>query len=308
MDDRNDIHSEEAGRRDREVSRVLLDHVASIAERAGATAIFLPEDTLEDDAAAHLRPPSGCGVVRVGRGGEAATGHVRLPDVPLTRMSQIKLSVFLALSQGIINTGDTIVYVAGPPGKGAADTLFVTEVSHESEMFAYLPDVAQIPAGVRPEVVSRVVDMAVEIGAEGREGKPVGALFVIGDTGRVMGLTKQLVLNPFQGYPEDRRNVLDPALEETVKEFSAVDGAFIVRGDGVVESCGTFLMTTVAGETLPQGLGSRHHVASGITAATDAIAVSVSESTGTVTIFRGGKIVTEVEKPRKLGRAAPVAW
>ena len=48
--------------------------------------------------------------------------------------------------------------------------------------------------------------------------------------------------------------------------------------------------------SLPQGLGARHHAAAGITAVTEAIAITVSESTGTVTIFRHGLIVTEIEK------------
>lgn len=68
-----------------------------------------------------------------------------------------------------------------------------------------------------------------------------------------------------------------------------------------MEACGTFLK--VAGDEehqLPQGLGARHSAAAAITAVTDSFAITVSESTGTVTVFRGGKIVTELEKPRSL--------
>ena len=34
---------------------------------------------------------------------------------------------------------------------------------------------------------------------------------------------------------------------------------------------------------------------------TDALAITVSESTGTVTIFRKGKILVEIEPPRRVG-------
>jgi DNA integrity scanning protein DisA with diadenylate cyclase activity len=118
-------------------------------------------------------------------------------------------------------------------------------------------------------------------------------------------MSRQLILNPFQGYEEANRNILDPSLKETVKELSTIDGAFILRGDGVIESCGAFLKTTGQKESeLPQGLGARHHAAAGITAVTDSIAVTVSESTGTVTVFRGGGLITEIEKPRPVGLAS----
>jgi len=126
---------------------------------------------------------------------------------------------------------------------------------------------------------------------------------VVGDADRVLPLTRQMILNPFRGYPEEQRNILDESLEQTVKELSGLDGAFIIRGDGLIETCGAYLKTAGQGEfDLPRGLGARHHAAAGITSVTDSIAVTVSESTGTVTIFRAGRIITEIEKPRTIGR------
>ena len=127
----------------------------------------------------------------------------------------------------------------------------------------------------------------------------MGTMFVVGDTDRVLPLTRQLVLNPFKGYPPSERNILDYSLEETIKELATLDGAFIIRGDGVVETCGAYIRTASQEEfELPRGLGTRHHAAAAITAITDSIAVTVSESTGSVTIFRAGRIVTEIQKPR----------
>ncbi len=50
---------------------------------------------------------------------------------------------------------------------------------------------------------------------------------------------------------------------------------------------------------LPQGLGSRHVAAAGITSVTKAIAIAISESTGDVRIFKDGAIFMEIEKPQR---------
>lgn len=142
------------------------------------------------------------------------------------------------------------------------------------------------------------MSIAIELGSRGREGKTVGALFVIGDTDRVLAMSRQLVINPFRGYVSEERNVLDDNMEETIKEFSTIDGAFLIRGDGTIESCGTFLKTFHSNTHLPHGWGARHHVAAGITSVTKAISITVSESTGAVTIFRSGHVVTRIEKSR----------
>jgi DNA integrity scanning protein DisA with diadenylate cyclase activity len=140
------------------------------------------------------------------------------------------------------------------------------------------------------------------ISREGHDsGNRVGTTFVIGDSERVLGFSRQMVLNPFMGYSDEERNILDPALEATVKEFAAIDGAFVTHGDGQIEAAGVYLKPGVAGEILPRGLGTRHESAAGITATTDAVAITVSESTGTVTVFRGGKILIELERPRPIG-------
>jgi len=289
---------------DHRVTGALLDHVAGIADACAAAAVFVSEEAVGSRS---LSWPPGfrrrvvymttCATEDELGGGDGIC--IKLPDVPLTRMGQIKIAVFLAVTRGIVAGGDVIVFLSGVAGSGMLDMLFVTQIDREAEMFAFLPEGQPLPEAMHAEVLARVVDIATEIGVEGREGKPVGALFVIGDATKVLTLSRPLVLNPFRGYDERERNVLDVAIEETIKEFSAIDGAFVIRGDGVIEACGVLLKTLASGGAeLHQGLGARHHVAAGITAVTDSIAISISESTGTVTIFRGGQMVTEIEKPR----------
>ncbi len=142
---------------------------------------------------------------------------------------------------------------------------------------------------VDPAVSGRVLELAEELGREGREGKPIGALFVIGRVTDIVQYTHQLIVNPFLGYPEDARNILDPSLEETIKEFSKIDGAFVIDVDGTVASAGTYL--AVSPETLDHhpGEGARHASARAITAVTDSISIAVSESTGRVSVYVKGQ-------------------
>ena len=289
------------------ITDVLISRVKDIAEACGAAAVFVYVDALEGEEL----PFSGELRQRVfyvtktpaeDRDQEQrGTQFIHVPNVPLTRMGQVKIAVFLAVARGLIHPGDVVVCLSGVPASGTLDTLIVMQVGREFEMFAQ--DESWLPAGIQPEVVDRVIDLGAQLGNEGREGKPVGAIFVVGDAERVLALSRQLILNPFRGYPEQERNILDRRLTETVKELSTIDGAFIVRGDGVIETCGALLKTASQFEyELPRGLGARHHAAAAITALTDSVAVTVSESTGTVTVFRGGRILTELEKPRDLNR------
>jgi DNA integrity scanning protein DisA with diadenylate cyclase activity len=61
------------------------------------------------------------------------------------------------------------------------------------------------------------------------------------------------------------------------------------------------------GEALPQGLGTRHTAAAAITQATDSVALAISESTGKVTLFRQGKIMTVIDKASPFTGAKPPA-
>lgn len=113
-----------------------------------------------------------------------------------------------------------------------------------------------------------------------------------------MSMSSQMVINLFTAVPEEDKNILDPSLKETLREFSAIDGAFVIRDDGVVLAAGRHLAPSVETSELPQGLGARHRSAAGVTALTNAIAVVISQSTGDVRIFSRGKLYMEIEKTK----------
>ena len=221
---------------------------------------------------------------------------LRIPDLPLGRINQIKMAIIQALSKGLVQKGDKWICLSGMPQSKALDNLLILEFGKEFEILSSsdLPVISEI---VRPEVFETVLNLALEISAEGKEGrKPVGTIFVLGRHDEVMKFSHPMVINPFQGYPEEERNILDHRLKETVKEFSSIDGAFIFRDDGVILAAGRHLDASGENIEIPLGLGSRHRAAAGITRLTDALAIVISEETGGVRIFHHGKIFMEIEK------------
>jgi diadenylate cyclase len=220
---------------------------------------------------------------------------ITLPDVNFTRLSQVKLAITKGISAGFFKKGDKVLCLTGIPKFGYVDSIFIFDVGREFEIMTS-DDIADIFEGIQPEVFETVLNIAVELGAQGREGRPVGTIFILGDEEKVFQLSRQMIINPFMGYEEGQRNILDQNLRETIKEFSALDGAFVIRGDGVLLTAGRHLSAALDGKDFPKGLGSRHIAAAGITSVTDAIAIVVSESSGTVRIFKKGKIFVDIEK------------
>ena len=225
-------------------------------------------------------------------------GILQAPSIPASRTGQMKIGILLALSRNLIGREDTIVCISGNSKNGNFDTIVTIDVAQEYEFF-FTAAQNIVPQDVKPEVLERILGLAGEIAVEGREGKPMGTIFVLGDTNSVNAYVRQLIINPFRGYSEAERNVLDPGLVETIKEFSSIDGAFIITGDGIVLSAGSYLKPQAFDEvpSLPSGYGSRHLAAAGISACTNALAITISESTGTVTIFRGGVIMMSISRP-----------
>ncbi len=74
-------------------------------------------------------------------------------------------------------------------------------------------------------VVRDVFEVAIELGKKGQKGKPVGALFVVGDAGKVMNKSRPLSYNPFE---KSHVHVGDPIVNVMLKEFSRLDGAFVI--------------------------------------------------------------------------------
>lgn len=147
---------------------------------------------------------------------------------------------------------------------------------------------------VREEIFDAVFHICTEISIEGREGKPVGTTFLIGDTKHVLEKSRQIILNPFEGHRPELRVVTNPGLSENIKALAQLDGAFVISGDGYVESVGRYITVDSSSVTLPPGMGTRHNSVAAITSVTNAIGIVVSQSGGGITVFRHGKILKKI--------------
>ncbi len=96
-------------------------------------------------------------------------------------------------------------------------------------------DLQRLESSVPLNNLKTVIDLAIQIGREGREGKKVGTMFVVGDTRRVLQHCKDAGFDPMRGYHRKNRDLHDPRVREDIKEIAQMDGAFIVSSDAVVE-------------------------------------------------------------------------
>lgn len=282
-------------------NKAMIKASFDAAKGVKAKYLFLYIDALEHDLIPEVLP-KGLNLILVTKkknltveGKTTSKQIIIIPKLMLGRIGMIKVAVILAISAKLVEQDDTIVFLGGRAEPGLLDILLTFKIGGESEIITGT-DFADIPETVKPAIFEHALNLAMELANKGREGKPIGTIFVLGDEEKVMQLSKQMIMNPFKGYEEEERNLLNPSLKETIREFSALDGAFVVSGEGEVITAGRYLGAATDESEIPRGLGARHIAAAGITALTNAIAIVISESTGDVRIFRNGKVIMEIEK------------
>jgi DNA integrity scanning protein DisA with diadenylate cyclase activity len=134
---------------------------------------------------------------------------------------------------------------------------------------------------VAPELrktLEQMISLAIELSMEGREGRKVGTMFVIGDSDLVLSHSRRLILDPLYGHPEEQRMIGSPEARATLKALAQLDGAFVLSSNGVARSAARIIDMPAADLDFPMGLGSRHYAAASISKATDAVAVVLSKS------------------------------
>ncbi|MBU2644393.1 diadenylate cyclase [bacterium] len=157
----------------------------------------------------------------------------------------------------------------------------------------FLGEICSEERSVNLETLKNTIILAIEIAREGREGRKVGAIFIVSDTEKVMKRSRCMILDPLKGYTDDEKRITDSNVRETAKELAQLDGAFLVSDDGVLVSACRYLNASAKGIELPMGLGSRHMAAASITRETNAVAVVVSESS-IVRVFDDGLLISEI--------------
>ncbi|QLK26859.1 DUF5912 domain-containing protein [Natrinema zhouii] len=224
-------------------------------------------------------------------GTENAVGAETFVELPLEFediSERIRFGLEGALEQGVIEDGDELACATSVFGDGI-DT--VSRVRADAESHTGIYDIFA-KSRADPEVVKAVLELAIELGQKGQKGKPVGALFIVGDAGKVMNKSRPLSYNPFE---KSHVHVGDPIVNVMLKEFSRLDGAFIISDAGKIVSAYRYLEPSAEGVDIPKGLGARHMAGGAITRDTNAIAIVLSESDGLVRAFKGGELILEVD-------------
>jgi DNA integrity scanning protein DisA with diadenylate cyclase activity/mannitol/fructose-specific phosphotransferase system IIA component (Ntr-type) len=288
-------------RRHNRFNNLILREAAKIAKGANCSSVLVFGDTFGGGVEVG-RVFKGFKTVLIAHGTTETVTERKEIDAVLPirsfsnhRFSQLRSAVLIGLTRGIFSSTERLCCVGGLPQSNQFDSITVVDVEREFQTML-MQKSEMLPSSVKPEVIERVLAIATELAVEGREGHPVGCLFVLGNAEKITEYTKPLILNPFFGYNDEDRNILNPFMDETVKELSSIDGAFIIRGDGVLVSAGSLIHAPDYTHSLPSGLGSRHAAAASITQAEDCLCVVVSGSTGQVTLFRRGEMLPLIEK------------
>jgi diadenylate cyclase len=229
-----------------------------------------------------------------------ATVVLKMPDAPV--YEKLTQALLESVADDILAPGARVVAIYSG---FEADTQDSISIIHLGEHLGQLTarDLRQLETSVPLDTLKTVVDIAVSIGREGREGKPVGTLFVVGDARKVLASSHPTGFDPVRGYSRKERDLDDPRVREGIKEIAQLDGAIVVSAEGIVLAAARYIDASAENITLPKGLGARHWAAAAISRKTKAVAVAVSESNGSVRIFQGGEVTLRIEPFRR-----PMKW
>lgn len=264
------------------------------------------------------------GAVAVFTFGNIDTKTFRDLDVPVIDITQIKTIIekltylknedqfqLREISDAIRNEADknasllmsaaAVEYSLGTIDCGIVIGLIRTQdsyslVVHSMEENETVQVVRECEKRVTPETFRSALHLSLNIAMKGREGKKVGTAFILGDEEEVLERSHQMIINPFRGQdPNFEVNINKKENWETVMGFAQLDGVFIISESGKILSAGRYLDVDTRDVHIEKGLGTRHLSSASITRDTNAIAIAVSESGGTIRVYMDGKEVIYVE-------------
>ncbi|QDV38802.1 DNA integrity scanning protein DisA nucleotide-binding domain protein [Tautonia plasticadhaerens] len=286
----------------------LLEMACSAVDQLSAAGLLLlPDGNLDWESVREVAGQTRVLVAVSERQMEAVSGAGLVPvEVEATDagiVERITLALIESVANDLLRSGARIVVVYAA-FDSELDSISTIRLGERLERLSSR-DLRALETSVPFETLKAIVDIAVAVGREGREGKPVGTLIVVGDTREVLSRSRTLGFDPVKGYKRKERNIRDARVREAIKEIAQLDGAIVVSRDGTVEAACQMIDAPTAGLSLPKGMGTRHWTAAAITKVTTAVAVAVSESTGTVRLFQNGELVLRIAP---IGRARALKW
>jgi diadenylate cyclase len=207
-----------------------------------------------------------------------------------TRATQILMGLFLLVVLSLVSDLlqlATLSWILGGIIQPYAVLIIIVLFQHDIRR-----GLARVGRGLFRSVAQREVAFAVEEIVRATQvlsQKRVGALIVIE---RETGLDDMIE----QGIAVDAA-VSKELLTSLFLPYSPLhDGAVVIQ-NGRLATAGSILPLTLR-QDLPEGVGTRHRAAVGITEETDALVVVVSEETGAISVVLSGELVRNLDAPR----------
>jgi diadenylate cyclase len=280
-------------------TRLVIEYGFKLARELGMkTVLVIGELATDRKMVDHHRQDET--IIWVSRGSEKVEENIKkgdhlveIPHSPVDRMEQISLALILSVMYGYMKKDESIISLVGVSGSRRLDNLLIANPQRDFDWFKGRGTGKQSNLPLSQEFI-RLIDLALRFATEGREGKPIGTIFLLGDMKEINSIARPLILNPCKGHPRKSRSIYDKEFVETMREYAALDGGFLIDRKGVVEAAAVYLDAPVTKAVhVPSGLGSRHVAAAAATAQTNSIAIVISESSGTVTVFsKGSKVLS----------------
>lgn len=282
-------------------SRVLVNHCFELGKQLGITKILVFAESVLDQRYI-LENKKDETVILLTKNKEKIREEfldkckvISLPDQKLSRSDQFQLGLLFAVLSGQVEYNETVLCITGLVGSLRLDNLLITNLLRDNRWFQkHTYD--HVPKKIlSSQEFVRLLDIALRLANQGREGKKLGTIFILGDLSCFENYLDQLVLNPFKGHSKRSRNIHDNDFFETIREYATLDGAFVISNTGVVERAGAYLNPPASKKVnMRKGFGARHAAAANLTAVTDALAFTVSESSSSVVVFFEGSIILEL--------------
>lgn len=220
---------------------------------------------------------------------------VRIPGTAQNGIDSVMVGLIAAVLRQHLDVDQSVICLAGLHGSRRLDNLSVMNPRRDIPWFRD-HRITRTSKRLASNEGIRLLELSLRFALEGREGKPIGTVFLLGNVRNLRQMTRPLILNPLSGHPASARSIFNPDFLETIRELSALDGAFLVNTRGGVEQAGVYLDAPPSKQIrVGEGLGSRHVAAATITAQTNAIAFVISESSGRVSVFTEGAAVMELD-------------
>ncbi len=281
---------------------IMLETAGALAIRTGADALLVLLDGSCDWEKLRSTVPKDVEQIIVAADLEAdlagaeAEGLLALPlnkeKSPL--LERLQHALLEAVADGFLRSNEDVIAIYSGFENQKIDSISHLRLDDRLRRLTSR-DLQRLESSVSLKTLKTVIDLASQIGREGREGKKVGTIFVVGDSRRVLSHCKDSGFDPLKGYKRENRSLFDAKVREDIKEIAQMDGAFVVSADGVIERSRQIIEVAHADLTLSKGLGARHWAGAAISQITKAIGIVVSQSTGTVRLFQNGDTVLRIE-------------